>query len=53
LQQILQLYNHLKSVRQVDILNVLGSANEDVTIKILPSASGFTIGQNSAIIADT
>jgi FixJ family two-component response regulator len=35
LHQILKLYNHLKSVRQVDILNVLGSANEDVTIKIL------------------
>jgi len=35
LHQILQLYNHLKSVRQLDILNVLGSANEDVTIKIL------------------
>jgi DNA-binding response OmpR family regulator len=35
LRRILQLYNTLKSVRQVNVVNVVGSVDKDVTIKLL------------------
>ena len=35
LQQIIQLYNCLKSVRQVDVVDVAGLMDKDVTIKLL------------------
>jgi CheY-like chemotaxis protein len=35
LQQIIQLYNCLKSVRQVDVVGVAGLMDKDVTIKLL------------------
>ncbi len=35
LQQILQFYNNLKYVRQVDVLNVTGLVDKDITIKLL------------------
>jgi hypothetical protein len=35
LQQLLQFYNNLKYVPQVDVLNVTGTVDKDVTIKLL------------------
>jgi hypothetical protein len=46
LQQILQFYNTLKHVRQVDVVDVAGLVDKNVTIKLL-LAPPHTAGQDT------